>query len=142
MKFLPIGLLVSLFFHVSYGQESYLLVGSGGGVAGTATVYKITRDGKVLKGKGLDEIAYTEEAKLKKCTTKKYFKKAKAVLKSTAKFNHPGNLYSSLTLYNEGNEGKMTWGDAAHPAPEDAKKLYQKINEKMARLTFTTGSSK
>jgi len=142
MKFLQTGLLVSLFFQISYGQESYLLVGSGGGVAGTATVYKITRDGKVLKGKGLDEIAYTEEGKLKKCATKKYFKRAKAALKSSPGFIHPGNLYSSLTLYDEGHEDKMTWGDAAHPAPEDAKKLHQKIHEAMARLTFTSDSSK
>ena len=71
MKSLQIGLFLSCLVSVGYAQESYLLVSSGGGVTGTATVYKITRDGKVMKGQGLGEIAYTEESKLKKMRHKK-----------------------------------------------------------------------
>lgn len=142
MKFLFIGLFFLVCIEESHAQENYLLVTSGGGVTGIATVYKIGADGKVMKGKGLGEINYTDEAKLNKCTTKKYFKRTKALMKSSPDFNHPGNLYSSITLYDQGKESKVTWGDAAHTTPDDAKKLYQKINAKLTRLTFTPDAGK
>jgi hypothetical protein len=136
------GLFWSFCVLSSYGQESYLLVSSGGGVAGTATVYKIDKAGMVKKGQGLGEIEYTEESKLKKCAAKRYFRHAKAVLKSSPDFIHPGNMYSSLALYEEGKESRITWGHAEFPAPEDAKKLYSKINSAVSRLKFTSGLNK
>jgi hypothetical protein len=142
MKSLQIGLFWSLCFLSSYAQESYLLVSSGGGIAGTATVYKIDKSGMVKKGQGLGEIEYTEEGKLKKCATKRYFKRAKAVLKSSPDFIHPGNMYSSLALYEEGKESRITWGHAEFPAPEEAKKLYSKINTAVSGLKFSSGLNK
>ena len=142
MKSLQLGLVWSFCALACCGQENYLLVSSGGGVAGTATVYKIEEGGKVSKGQGLAEIAYTEESKLKKCAARKYFKQAKAVLRSSPDFIHPGNMYSSLALYDEGKESRITWGHAEFPVPEDAKKLYNKINTAVSRLTFSTGSPK
>jgi hypothetical protein len=141
MKSLQIGLFCSCLALGVYAQESYLLVSSGGGVTGAATVYKITRDGKVLKGQGLGDIAYTEESQLKKCAAKKYFKGAKEVLRSSPDFIHPGNMYSSLALYDEGKESRITWGQAEYPVPEDAKKLYSKINTAVSRLTFSPGQN-
>ena len=141
MKSLQIGLLLSCLVSVGYSQESYLLVSSGGGVVGTATVYKITRDGKVMKGQGLGEIAYTEQSKLKKCAARKYFKGAKAVLEASPDFIHPGNMYSSLAVVDEGKENRITWGNAEYPVPEEARKLYSKINTAMSRLTFSPGSN-
>lgn len=142
MKFLFITLFFIVFARAGHAQERYLLVSSGGGVAGTATVYKISPDGQVLKGMGLGEINYTEEGRLKKCSVKKYFKGAKSLMESSPDFQHPGNLYSSISLYENGKENKITWGDAGHAVPEDAKKLYQKINAKLTRLTFTPETRK
>ncbi len=93
-----------------------------------------------MKGQGLAEITFTEESKLKKCAAKRYFKHAKSVLKSSPDFNHPGNMYSSLVLYEEGKENAITWGHAEFPAPEEATKLYSKINAAVSRLTFSSGS--
>jgi len=142
MKFFFISLFFITLVSASHAQESYLLVSSGGGVAGTATVYKIGLDGKVLKGTGLGEINYSERSKLKKCSAKKYFKGAKSLMTSSPDFNHPGNLYSSISLYENGKESKITWGDPEHAVPEDAKKLYQKINTKLTGLTFTPDTLK
>jgi hypothetical protein len=139
MKSLHIGMFWSFCVLSGYAQESYLLVSSGGGVAGTATVYKIDKAGNVMKGQGLGEIEYTEESKLKKCAAKRYFKHAKAVLKSSPDFIHPGNMYSSLALYEEGKESRITWGHPEFVAPEDAKKLYSKISTAVSRLTFSSG---
>ena len=139
MKSLHTGMFWSFCILSSYAQSSYLLISSGGGVAGTATVYRIDEAGKVMKGQGLGEIEYTEESKLKKCAAKRYFKHANAVLKSSPDFIHPGNMYSSLALYEDGKERRITWGHAEFPAPEDAKKLYSKINTAVSRLTFSSG---
>jgi len=134
-------------FVVAFGcsclaQDRYIQVTSGGGVVGTATRYKMSLDGKVLKGKGLGEITYSEATKLKKCTVKKYFKKSKKLALSYPGFNHPGNVYYSILVYDHGEETQLTWGDAGHQVPEGVEKLYQKINSSLTRLSFMPESHK
>lgn len=136
------GAFLLLFAGSCFAQERYIQITSGGGVVGTATRYKISLDGKVLKGKGLGEIIYTEESKLKKRLARKYFKKSNALVAGYPGFNYPGNMYYSLLVYNQGTESKMTWGDTAHEVPEVAVKLYQEINAALTRLTFAPESHK
>ncbi len=142
MKFLSISLFFIVLVHASYAQERYLLIINGGGFTGAAIAYKINLDGKVLKGSGLAEISYTEESKLKKCAVKRYFKRARALMKSFPDFNHPGNLYSSIVLHEKETDRKITWGDTNHAVPEDAKKLYQKINTALTKVKFTPNEGK
>jgi hypothetical protein len=136
MKHQFAALLFLIFGYAGFAQDRYLEVTSGGGVAGTVTRYQIATDGRVIKGKGLGEINYSEEAKLKKCSTKRYFKNAKVLMNSYPEFNHPGNLYFSIGMNDLGRESQITWGDADQKVPEDVQKLYQKINTALARLTF------
>lgn len=136
MKFLYCGIFFLAFFYTGLAQERYLKVTSGGGVTGIATQYKISPDGKVLRGKGLGDIKFTEEGRLKKCRVKKQFKEAERILASHPDFNHPGNLYYSIMVFDQGKESQITWGDSEHEVPEDAGKLYIKINKALARLTF------
>ncbi|MBA4054690.1 MAG: hypothetical protein C0490_08270 [Marivirga sp.] len=142
MRFLAICFFASFIVHAAWGQDKFLLITSGGGVTGTANVYKISADGTVKKGKGLGEIAYNEESKLKKCTTKKFFKRTKSLMNAYPDFNHPGNMYTSISLTEPDSEKKITWGATEHEVPEDAKKLHQKIITKLSRLTFTSDSRK
>jgi hypothetical protein len=117
-------------------QEKYIAIGSGGGVTGSATVFKITPDGKVYKGHGLGEIKYTECSKLKKSRTKKIFTKASQHVKAAGEFNHPGNMYYFVTL-SEGNKPqRITWGDAGHPVNEDLKNLYTEIQTTVSALKY------
>ncbi|HTE30630.1 MAG TPA: hypothetical protein VK666_09685 [Chryseolinea sp.] len=142
MKFVFVSFLLSVAFS-GRGQERFVTVASGGGFSGAAVVYKIGDDGTVLKGQGIgDNTTFNESAKLKKCATKKYFRKTRSLLSEQQEFNHPGNIYSSITLYENGKEKKMTWGDSAHSTPEKAKKLYGKINASLARLTFSQNQRK
>ena len=134
MKFLLVLVFFSLFSISVQAQERYMTLTSGGGFTGTAIVYKIHNDGTVYKGKGIGEVDFDERARLRKCATKKYFKKTRSLLADHPGFNHPGNIYSSIVLYENGSENKITWGDSA---PEGAKKLYQKINASLGKLTFT-----
>jgi hypothetical protein len=122
--------------YTSFAQERYLEVTSGGGITGAVSGYKIRQDGFVLKGKGLREIIYSSEGKLKRCSVKKYFKNAKSLLNAYPDFNHPGNLYFSIVVLDQGKKNQITWGNDTYGIPEGAEKLYEKINKAVARLTF------
>jgi hypothetical protein len=142
MRSLALCLFTLLIVQITQAQNKVLLIASGGGVAGTATVYKIDSNGTVHKGKGLGEITYSEQSKLKKCTTRRYFKKATSLMSAYPDFNHPGNVYTSITLTEAGNDKKITWGAANQEVPEDAKKLHDKIITKLSRITFTSDPRK
>jgi len=131
-----------LMIQIAGAQDSFLVVSSGGGVTGSATVYKISLDGKVLKGKGLGQVKYDEKSLLKKSIAKKCYRKAKTVVGASADFNHPGNLYYSIATLDNGKESKITWGDLEHPAPEKAKDVYQEITTILSALTFTANTTK
>jgi hypothetical protein len=118
------------------------VVSSGGGFTGAATVYKISLDGQVLKGKGLGEITYNEQGKLKKAVAKKYYRQAKKLTGASPDFNHPGNLYYSVSIIEKDKQSKVTWGDTEHPASDEMKRFYQKITQTLAALTFTAKNTK
>ncbi len=120
----------------SFAQEKSVTIGSGGGIVGTATVYKITPDGKVLKGKGIGEIKYTECAKLKKARASKYIQSAFEQTQSTPEFNHPGNLYFFIGYAENTFERKVTWGDSSNSVPDSIQKLYQEINAMLNSIRF------
>jgi len=135
-SFYTLFILAFLTTTVSLAQEKCVIVGSGGGIAGTATVYKITTAGKVLKGSGIEEIKYTESGKIKKGKAKKYIQMASEQTQLNSQFNHPGNLYYFIR-YTEGTtDRKVTWGDPAHPIPESMQKLYQEINTALGAARF------
>ena len=128
-RLMKILILPAFFFltHLGFSQECLLVVTSGGGVTGVATVYQINVDGSVLKGKGLGEVRYTEQGKVKKSAAKKYYRASRKLIESSAAFNHPGNIYYSIATRENGKETKMTWGDPKNPVAEDARKLYARI---------------
>jgi hypothetical protein len=129
MKHIHILLIPALLLSiVSHAQEKFITVGSGGGFAGTATVYKITTSGKVFKGNGVGEIKYTECAKIKKAKAKKYVQTVSELTQSSSPFSHPGNMYYFINYTDNNGEHKATWGDVQYPVPESIQKLYQEIN--------------
>ena len=132
-----ISTIIILFCSIfSSAQEKSATIGSGGGFAGTAIVYKITPDGKVLKGRGVGEIKYTECAKIKKTHALKYLQSVSEQTQSYPEFNHPGNLYFFIGYAENTNQQKVTWGDAGNPVPESIQKLYQEINTALNSLRF------
>jgi hypothetical protein len=120
----------------AFAQDNFLMLRSGGGFTGSSNVYRIDKDGRVFRSKGINQIAYAEQAALKKSRTKKYFRKAKKLFKTNSDFNHPGNVYYSISLTNKNAERKITWGDSEHPVPEDIKKLYEQLISIVSTLTF------
>ena len=123
--------------HAACAQECFLEVTNGGGITGGASVYQIHLDGKVLKGEGLASIHYQEKSHLKKSTAKKFFRKTRQLLTSLQEHNFPGNIYYSLALKENDKFMKITWGDAQHPPPEKARRLYDEITDVLSHLTFS-----
>jgi hypothetical protein len=122
--------------HLVYSQDCFLVVSSGGGFAGTSTAYQISLDGTVRKGKGLGTIDYSEQARVKKSTAKRYYRKTRSLITSTPEFNHPGNMYYSLGTVEKNTEKKIIWGDTGHTVPEKAKTVYQDLMKILSGLTF------
>jgi len=116
--------------------QDYITLKRGGGVTGNITAFRISRSGQVAKGSGSIEPEYLEFAQLRKSKAKKYFRKTRALLKEQT-FNYPGNTYTAIELIEGGNEARMVWGDVTHEAPAKARKLVQKIQASLNRLTFS-----
>lgn len=91
----------------------------------------------VSKGKGLGKVNYSEQSQLKKSVARKYYRKTQKLIRSEPEFNHPGNIYYSLAAQENDNLLKVTWGDSEHPAPEQARILYQEITKILSVLSFT-----
>jgi hypothetical protein len=129
-------ILFLFFVGSSCAQEKFILVGTGGGLTGSVTVYKITSKGKVFKGQGTTEIKYSERGKIKKALAKKFIQRVADQTTVTPAFNHPGNMYSFISKVEEGTEKKITWGDIGHPAPEQVSKLYQEIMASVGAIRY------
>jgi hypothetical protein len=141
MKIL-LSCLFSVIVQFAFSQECLVVIASGGGITGLATVYQISPDGKVLKGKGLGEINYVEQSNLKKSVARKYYRKTRKLVETSPEFNHPGNIYYSLAAKENGKEIRMTWGDSQHTVPQEAKNLYEEISKVLNGLTFTENTTK
>ena len=131
-----------LMIQIACAQDCILVVSSGGGIAGSATVYKISMDGKVLKGKGLGKMNFDEQSKLKKSVARTYYRKAKIAVGKGSVFNHPGNIYYTIAILENGKESKIIWGDLQYPVPDQPKSLYQEITTVLNALTFTANVTK
>ncbi|MEX2231604.1 MAG: hypothetical protein WD824_05565 [Cyclobacteriaceae bacterium] len=141
MKIL-LSCLFSVIVNFTFSQECFVVVTSGGGITGVAIVYQIGPDGKVLKGKGLGQINYAEQSNLKKSVARKYYRRTRKVVETSPEFSHPGNIYYSIAVRENGKEMKMTWGDSQHTVPEEAKDLYEEITKVLTGLTFTENTTK
>ncbi|MEX1238887.1 MAG: hypothetical protein WEB30_04190 [Cyclobacteriaceae bacterium] len=134
--------LFSVITYCAYPQECFLIVSSGGGITGMATVYQVSPDGEVLKGRGLGQIDYSEKSIIQKSVARKYYRKTRKLVEKSPAFDHPGNIYYSLAARENGKEVKMTWGAIEYPAPEQAKNLYDEIIKILTGLTFTANTTK
>lgn len=130
-----IALFCLLFSQVVAQDDPTILLGSGGGVTGVATVYQITPKGEVFKGKGVGVVKYTECAKIRRAKAKKMIAKVAAAV-SSINFDHPGNLYYFLTLKENDGEKKITWGDADHKVPDNVKLLFDEAQASVAELKY------
>lgn len=124
--------------HAGFSQDCLLVVTSGGGITGAATVYQVSLDGKVLRAKGLGPVNYSEQGSVKKSAARKYYRAARKLVESSPPFNHPGNIYYSIATNENGKETKVSWGDPQNPVAKDAKKLYARITEALSKVSFTT----
>lgn len=103
-----------------------IIVGSGGGVTGAVTSYKIFEDGSLFES----NLISTNETQKKL----KVLKDAKAIQNQfealnidTMKLNAPGNIYFFVGYEENGKTHRCTWGANDEPAPENLKTFYENL---------------
>jgi hypothetical protein len=117
-------------------QDNFITLGSGGGITGAVTSYKITPKGKVFRGNGVGEIRYVECSKVKRSFAKENIASVHSEAKKNAPFNHPGNVYYFIVYHDKGVEYKVTWGDTEHPVPDNVRKLYEIMQKEVSTLPY------
>lgn len=134
--FLLLPGLVCLTTPVVAQQQEALIAGSGGGLTGVATAYKIFADGRVCKGKGVGDIQYTACATIRKSKARKIIRRAVRAVSAAGSLQAPGNLYYFLATIQKGKESKVTWGAAGQPVPAALKEVYSDVQTLVADLTY------
>jgi hypothetical protein len=120
----------------SLAQDKFITVGTGGGFAGTSTVYKVTAKGEVFKGNGVGDIKFTLCGKIKRAKAKEIIAKVTDQARAASPFSHPGNLYYFIASTENGNEQTVTWGDVDHPVSEEVKKVYDEVQASVNSVEF------
>jgi hypothetical protein len=135
MKNILIFFLFSVTPIATQAQDHLVVVGTGGGITGAVTAFKITPRGEVFRGKGLVDIVYTECAGIKKSLARRLIKKVDGMVKSSGNFNHPGNVYYFIGL-SEDPAQRITWGDPGKSPPPDVQEAYTEILAVVSKLRY------
>lgn len=139
MKIKGISLFLLIFFFLSSitsAQDRFVSIGSGGGFAGTATVYKVTPKGLIFKGDGIGDIKFTLCGKIKKSHAKKIIARVTDQARATTNFSHPGNLYYFIGYTENERQHAITWGDPDHPVPDEIRKLYEDVHAVVREIKY------
>ena len=138
MEMKVITLFLFAFFSLTgaTAQDTFVSLGSGGGFAGTVTVYKVTPNGLVFKGSGIGDINFDLCGKIKKTHAKKIIARVNDQANAVTEFNHPGNLYYFITYSDKQMQETISWGDADHPVPDEIKKLYEDIYASVSEIKY------
>jgi hypothetical protein len=135
MKHFVLFFLLSLIAINTQAQDHAAILGTGGGITGAVTAFKITSRGEVFKGKGLVDIQYTECAGMKKSSARQFIRKIDAMTKSSGDFNHPGNIYYFMGRA-EDSSLRITWGHPDHTVPPDVQQTYSEILAAVSNLHY------
>lgn len=136
MKIFVLNFLLGFYALTIQAQDKIITLGSGGGLTGAVTVFKITEKGEVFKGKGLGQIVYSECGKIKKSLAAKFLDETTTQLQMPD-FNHPGNMYFFLSIVEDDDKSKkITWGDNSYPVQASIEKLYQEIQSTINTIKF------
>ncbi len=139
VKMKVISLFLFAFFSLITGataQDTFVSLGSGGGFAGTVTVYKVTPNGLVFKGSGIGDVKFDLCGKIKKAHAKKIIARVNDQAHAVTQFSHPGNLYYFITYSDKEVQETITWGDSDHPVPDQIKKLYDDIHAHVSEIKY------
>lgn len=139
MEIIRILLFLFTFFAIisnASAQDKFVTLGSGGGFAGTATVYKVTPNGLVFKGNGVGDIKFTHCGKIKKARAKEIVDRIAGQAHAVSEFSHPGNLYYFIGYTENEKQQTLTWGDADHPVPDEIRNLYEDVYAAISEIKY------
>ncbi|MBN1416727.1 MAG: hypothetical protein JW973_16635 [Bacteroidales bacterium] len=134
MRFLPCMIVLLIIPLHMLAQPECLVFGKGGGIAGTATLYKILDNGKVYKGSGRVNILFTQQGKIPKSEAKRLYHDIRNLPDTT--FSYPGNVYYFVQVIGDSTVHEYTWGAREFDVPDTLGSLYESAMNKLASLRY------
>ncbi len=109
-------------------QMRSLQFGSGGGVSGLVSKYRLEENGDLFK---TDSMSGEEEKieHLRKRKVKSLFKACESLAPCENGFEQPENYYYFLKMDTAGDTCGWVWGEQTESGIEDVKELYQQLIE-------------
>jgi hypothetical protein len=139
MEMKGISLFLLTFFSlisIASAQDTFVSIGSGGGFAGTATVYKVTPKGLIFKGDGIGDIKFTLCGKIKKSRAKSIIARVTEQTIAITDFSHPGNIYYFIGYTENEKQHAITWGNPDHPVPDEIRRLYEDVHALVKEVKY------
>jgi hypothetical protein len=119
---------------VAAADQVGLVWGSGGGITGKVTSYKLLESGNITRSMGVDG-STTDIKPIKAKVAKAMFSAAKDLSLAEVAQNTPGNMYYFLELVVDGKTNRITWGEAGTEVPSKVKDFYQLLNQLVLKGT-------
>jgi len=103
-----------------------IIIGSGGGVTGAVTTYKIYEDGSLFENHTLNVNQPQKKLSVLK-EVKELQNQFDALNIDTIKLNAPGNMYFFVGYEKDGIDHRCTWGANDVETPENLKTFYTNL---------------
>ncbi len=108
-------------------NNDILVIGYGGGFAGTVTEYFLNEEGVISKNANM-EYAVSNSTKVQKDKLRQAYRNYFSLRLDTVKWHNPGNMYKYLVLRREGeSDKKITWGNHDKSVPKEFDLYFDNI---------------
>ena len=134
-KILPLLLLATLFTAccghkevASTAAPDYFVLGSGGGITGQYTEYRVHNDG-TIEQKNFTTQAYEHYAKVDRSEVLPLFGELEKLALQDFQFSHPGNMTQYIEVHDGTAVNRVKWGDRNAPVRPDIESFFEKAND-------------
>ena len=135
LKTIPFFLLACLFTAccnhkevVSMPAADYFLFGSGGGITGKYTEFKLHNDG-TIEQKNFATETYEPYAKVDQSEMLPLFGELEKLALQDFQFSHPGNMTQYIEVHDGTSVNRVKWGDRTAPVRTEIEAFFEKAND-------------
>ena len=102
--------------------------GSGGGITGKYTEYKVHNDG-TIEQKDFTTEAYEPYAKVDRNDVLPLFAELKKLALQDFRFSHPGNMTNYIEVHDGTAVNRVKWGDPNAPVRPDIAAFFKRVKD-------------
>ena len=132
-KIIPLLLMATLFTAcgnqkdaASTAAPDYFVFGSGGGITGKYTEFKVHNDG-TIEQKNFTTEAYEPYAKVDRSEVLPLFDELEKLALQDFQFSHPGNMTQYIEVHDGTSVNRVKWGDRNAPVRSDIEAFFGKV---------------